>query len=270
MWREWASAGFRGEIPRDMGYRTMAVYTDRHGTEALYVVSTGPEGHILRSTDGTTFEVITRPGWERAVVFQEHGLFPWFTAAENIEFGLKMKKIPKAERRRIVAEHIELVGLRGFEDKFPKELSGGMKQRVGIARTLAVNPSILIMDEPLGSLDAQTRAEMQDELLKLWERQRKTVLFVTHSLEEALKLGDIILVMTERPGCVKQIFHLDIPQPRDVVSDPAIIDLNIEIRRLLYRGDREERSGGASVSRSGGVLLRPGHMSGSGDVKLSQ
>jgi hypothetical protein len=101
-------------------------------------------------------------------------------------------------------------------------------------------------------------------------RQRKTVLFVTHSIEEALKLGDVILVMTERPGCAKQIFHLDIPQPRDVASDPAIIDLNIEIRRLLYRGDREERSGGASVRRSGGALLRPGHMSGSGEVKLSQ
>jgi NitT/TauT family transport system ATP-binding protein len=187
---------------------------------------------------------IEKPGWERAVVFQEHGLFPWLTAAGNVEFGLRMKKMPAGERRAIVAEYIKMVGLAGFEDKLPKELSGGMKQRIGIARALAVDSDIVIMDEPLGSLDAQTRTEMQDELLRILQTEkRKTVLFVTHSIEESLKLADVILVMSERPGRVKEMLRIDIPRPRAVLTDPKMIELNVKLHSLLYRtgknGDRK-------------------------------
>ena len=182
---------------------------------------------------------IQEPGWQRAVVFQEHGLFPWLTAAENIEFGLRMKKLPKRERKELVSKYIEIVGLKGSEDKYPKELSGGMKQRIGIARALAVDSDIVIMDEPLGSLDAQTRSEMQDELLRILQQEKKkTVLFVTHSIEEALKLADSILVMSERPGRVKQIFHVDSPRPRQVLTDPKMIELNVALHSLLYRSQK--------------------------------
>jgi ABC-type nitrate/sulfonate/bicarbonate transport system ATPase subunit len=179
---------------------------------------------------------VTKPGWERVVVFQEHGLFPWLTAAQNIAFGLKMKGVTAREQERIVAEYIAIVGLKGFEDKFPKELSGGMKQRVGIARALAVDSEIVIMDEPLGSLDAQTRTEMQDELLRILQHEKKkTVIFVTHSIEEALKLGDVVLVMTARPGRVKETFRIERPRPRDVLRDPLLIEMNVKLHALLYR-----------------------------------
>jgi ABC-type nitrate/sulfonate/bicarbonate transport system ATPase subunit len=182
-------------------------------------------------------EPVSKPGWERVVVFQEHGLFPWMTAAENIAFGLKMKNVESYERRRIVAEYIAMVGLEGFEDKYPKELSGGMKQRVGIARALAVDSEIVIMDEPLGALDAQTRGEMQDELLRILQHQkRKTVVFVTHSIEEALKLADVVLVLTPRPGQVKEIIRIELERPRKVLTDPKMIELNVKLHDLLYRG----------------------------------
>lgn len=185
---------------------------------------------------------ISQPGWQRAVVFQEHGLFPWLTAAENIEFGLKMKRLPKDERRRLVSKYIEIVGLRGSEDKYPKELSGGMKQRIGIARALAVDSDIVIMDEPLGSLDAQTRSEMQDELLRILQQEKKkTVLFVTHSIEEALKLADSVLVMSERPGRVKEIFRINSPRPREVLTDPKMIELNVKLHSLLYRARKAQQ-----------------------------
>jgi ABC-type nitrate/sulfonate/bicarbonate transport system ATPase subunit len=180
---------------------------------------------------------VVAPSWERAVVFQEHALFPWLTAAENIEFGLRMKNLPAQTRRAIVKEYIEVVGLKGFENKYPKELSGGMKQRVGIARALAVDSDIVIMDEPLGALDAQTRSEMQDELLRILQHEKKkTVLFVTHSIEEALKLADVILVLTARPGQVKKTIRLEKPRPRQIFSDPDIIRLNMELHELLHRG----------------------------------
>ncbi|MBX3121563.1 MAG: ABC transporter ATP-binding protein [Nitrospira sp.] len=186
---------------------------------------------------------IEQPGWQRAVVFQEHGLFPWLTAAENIEFGLRMKKLPKGERRDLVSKYIEIVGLKGSEDKYPKELSGGMKQRIGIARALVVDSDIVIMDEPLGSLDAQTRTEMQDELLRILHKEKKkTVLFVTHSIEEALKLADSIVVMSERPGRVKELFRVDSPRPRDVLTDPRMIDLNVKLHALLYRSQTPKAS----------------------------
>lgn len=184
---------------------------------------------------------IFNPSWEQVVVFQEHGLFPWLTTAENIEFGLKMKKIAATERKRIASEYIKIVGLQGFEDKYPKELSGGMKQRVGIARALAVDSEIVIMDEPLGSLDAQTRTEMQDELLRILQHEKKkTVVLVTHSIEEALKLGDTILVMSARPGRVREVFSVTQPRPRNVLADPDMIELNVRLHELLHRESTKE------------------------------
>ncbi|TMH09638.1 MAG: ABC transporter ATP-binding protein, partial [Betaproteobacteria bacterium] len=137
-------------------------------------------------------QLITAPGWERAVVFQEYALFPWYTVSQNIRYGLKRKRLPVDEQNRLFDHYIGLVGLRGFESRYPRELSGGMRQRVSIARALAVNPTILLMDEPFASLDVQTREYMQDELLKIWQREPKTVIFVTHSIDEAIKLSDRI------------------------------------------------------------------------------
>jgi NitT/TauT family transport system ATP-binding protein len=137
------------------------------------------------------------------IVFQEHALFPWFTVQHNVEYGLRVRGIARGERERAARELIDLVGLRGFEQHYPHQLSGGMKQRVGIARTLVNGPSVLLMDEPFGALDAMTRETMQEELLRLWERDRKTVVFVTHSIAEAVFLADRVIVMSPRPGTVR-------------------------------------------------------------------
>ncbi len=146
------------------------------------------------------------------IVFQDHNLFPWKTVAQNIEFGPKMNKI--AKRKEIIKKYIQLMGLQGFENSFPDELSGGMKQRVGIARMLANNPGILLMDEPFGSLDAQTRMLMQEFLLDIWEKEKKTIIFVTHDIEEAIFLADRIIVLTKSPGQIKKEIKVDLPRPR--------------------------------------------------------
>ncbi len=161
---------------------------------------------------------ITAPGPDRGVVFQEHALFPWLAVSENISFGLQMRGVPARERKDIVRRYIALMGLAGFERSFPKDLSGGMRQRVAIARALANDPKMLLMDEPFASLDAQTRRLMQDELIRVWQQARKTVLFVTHSIEEALLLSDRIAVMTARPGTIREIVPIDWPRPRDDAS----------------------------------------------------
>jgi NitT/TauT family transport system ATP-binding protein len=169
-------------------------------------------------TSGEIYEddsLVESPGSDRGVVFQEFALFPWRTVIKNIEFGLEMKGIPKEKRREIALEFIDLVNLEGFEDAYPKELSGGMKQRVGIARALANDPDVLLMDEPFGSLDAQTRNIMQRELLRIWQKRSKTVIFVTHSVDEALYLSDRVIVLTARPATVKKDFKIDLPRPRD-------------------------------------------------------
>jgi NitT/TauT family transport system ATP-binding protein len=152
------------------------------------------------------------------MVFQEFALFPWRTVRKNIEFGLEVKGVPEGERSKTSSQLIELVGLKGFEDAHPKELSGGMKQRVGIARALANEPAVLLMDEPFGSLDAQTRNLMQKELLRIWSATGKTILFVTHSVDEAVFLADRIVVMTARPGKVREDIHVGLPRPRDRTS----------------------------------------------------
>jgi NitT/TauT family transport system ATP-binding protein len=161
-------------------------------------------------------------GSDRGMVFQEFALFPWRSVRRNIEFGLEIQGIDEATRRANSAKYIELVGLKGFEDAHPKELSGGMKQRVGIARALANDPKVLLMDEPFGSLDAQTRNLMQKELLRIWSATRKTVMFVTHSVDEAVFLADRIVVMTARPGRVREIIEVDLPRPRDRTSQDFI------------------------------------------------
>ena len=187
-------------------------------------------------------ELITEPGWERAVVFQEYALFPWYTVAQNIAYGLKRKKLPEAEQRRLVDHYVGLVGLRGFEKRYPRELSGGMRQRVSIARALAVDPAILLMDEPFASLDILTREYMQDELLKIWERERKTVIFVTHSIDEAIKLSDRVAIMTPRPGRVEEIKLVESPRPRDP-TNPAMVRLAAEVKQWLRQQVFESASG---------------------------
>jgi NitT/TauT family transport system ATP-binding protein len=177
-------------------------------------------------------ELVMEPGWERAVVFQEYALFPWYTVRDNVCYGLRRKRLQSAERQRIVDHYIGLVGLRGFESRYPRELSGGMRQRVSIARALAVNPSILLMDEPFGSLDVQTREYMQDELLKIWQREPKTVIFVTHSIDEAIKLSDRIAIMAPRPGRIAEIKSVAFPRPRDP-TDPAVVRLAAEVKHWL-------------------------------------
>lgn len=157
-------------------------------------------------------------GPERGMVFQEFALFPWRTVRRNIEFGLEIRGVPERQRREASSKLIDLVGLRGFEDSHPDELSGGMRQRVGIARALANEPTVLLMDEPFGSLDAQTRNLMQKELLRIWAATRKTVLFVTHSVDEAVFLADRIVVMTARPGKVRESIPVQLPRSRDRTS----------------------------------------------------
>jgi NitT/TauT family transport system ATP-binding protein len=158
---------------------------------------------------------IAGPGSDRGMVFQEFGLFPWRSVRKNIEFGLEIRKIPKEERRTISDRYIDLVGLKGFETSHPNELSGGMKQRVGIARALANDPAILLMDEPFGALDAQTRNLMQKELLRIWSEMKKTVVFITHSVDEAVFVADRVVVMSARPGKIKSIFDVEWERPRD-------------------------------------------------------
>ncbi len=182
-------------------------------------------------------KTIKGPGSDRGMVFQEFGLFPWRSVQKNIEFGLEVKGIPSEERAGISQKYVDLVGLKGFEKSHPKELSGGMKQRVGIARALANDPAVLLMDEPFGALDAQTRNQMQAELLRIWSETRKTVIFVTHSVDEAVFLADRIVVMTARPGTIKEIYDIDLPRPRDR-ANPEFIALR---RTILDELERERQ-----------------------------
>jgi ABC-type nitrate/sulfonate/bicarbonate transport system ATPase subunit len=154
------------------------------------------------------------PSPATAIVFQDHGLFPWMTVQRNVEFNMKARSTPAAERAERARAYIAMTSLLGFEDRYPHELSGGMRQRVGIARALTTDPKALLMDEPFGALDAQTRGNLQDELLQIWEKQRTTVLFVTHSIDEALLLADRILVFSPRPGRIAADIKVDLPRPR--------------------------------------------------------
>lgn len=179
---------------------------------------------------------VTGPGPERAVVFQNFALMPWADVLGNVTFGLEVRGVAKGASQARGRELIKLVGLEGFERRLPKELSGGMQQRVGLARALAVNPQILLMDEPFGALDEQTRRLLQEQLLQLWERERKTVVFITHSMEEAVMLGDRVMLMTPRPGKVKEMIEIPLKRPRsrDVEKSPAFV----EIKEYLWENLR--------------------------------
>ena len=183
-----------------------------------------------RATSGQVLldgAAVSGPGADRGVVFQSYTLFPWLTVRENIAFGLRERGVPEAERARIAGSYIARVGLTGFENHWPKQLSGGMQQRTAIARALANDPKILLLDEPFGALDNQTRALMQEMLLGIWERDRKTVLFVTHDIEEAIFLGSRVVVMTARPGRIKADITIDLPHPRTykIKTAPEFVQL---------------------------------------------
>jgi len=188
---------------------------------ASFETATGGEVRV----DG---EPVRKPGPDRGVVFQEYALFPWLSVQQNVEFGLRERGTPRSERKERVRLQIASVGLSGFERRYPHELSGGMRQRVALARVLVNDPKILLMDEPFAALDAQTRSMMQQELLGVWSAERRTAIFITHNIEEAILLGDRVVVMTARPGRIKEIVAIELPRPRDVTS----AEFN-EIRRRI-------------------------------------
>ena len=176
-------------------------------------------GGFLEATSGEVLvegEAVNGPDPRRIFVFQENGVFPWLTVQENIAFGLRGRS--GEERRQIVAHYIGMVGLTGFDSAYPHELSGGMRQRVEIARALAANPDIIYMDEPFGALDFITRLKMRADLVRIWEREKKTILFVTHDIEEAVQLADRVLIMSQRPATIQEIVEIDLPRPRDLDS----------------------------------------------------
>jgi NitT/TauT family transport system ATP-binding protein len=181
------------------------------------------------TVDGTP---VTAPGPERGMVFQEYALFPWMTVEKNIGFGLEIKRTPKAQIDATVEGLLTMLSLSEFRARYPKDLSGGMRQRVAIARVLALDSPIMLMDEPFGALDALTRRNLQDELLRIWMETKKTILFVTHSIEEAIYLADRIVVMTYRPGTVKRDILVDLPRLRDPAA-PAFNDLKRELGQLV-------------------------------------
>lgn len=171
---------------------------------------------------------ITKPDNKYITVFQEHGLFPWRTVLGNVKFGLEIKKSEKSKINKIALRYIKLVGLEGFESSYPDELSGGMKQRVAIARALAVKPEIIFMDEPFGALDTLTRLKMQEEFIRIWQETQKTIIFVTHNIDEAIYLGDRVAVMSPRPGKIKKIFNILIERPRHKL-DEQLLNVKKEI-----------------------------------------
>lgn len=199
-------------------------------TTALNIVA-----GLLKQTSGEVLvdgRRVTGPGPERAYVFQDYALFPWMSVAENVAFGLESQGWAVAERLERAHAILKVMGLDKFARSYPKQLSGGMRQRVSIARALAVNPRVLLMDEPFAALDAFTRAQLQDELLSIWEALGKTVLFVTHNIDEAVQLADRIVVMTSRPGRMKLVVETDLPRPRDVTS-PRYLELVSTVRAAL-------------------------------------
>ena len=206
----------------------------------LYIV-----GGFVAPTQGTVAvagKLVTGPGPDRGPVFQEFALFPWKTVLGNVMYGLLEQGVAKLDAEAKARALISLVHLTGYEAFYPKELSGGMKQRVAIARTLAYGPSILLMDEPFGALDAHTRTGLQNELLEIWERDRKTVLFVTHSVEEAVFLSDRVVVLTRSPGRVKATIDIDLPRPRrraELLVDRRYQTFVVDIERLMDSPERQ-------------------------------
>jgi NitT/TauT family transport system ATP-binding protein len=180
----------------------------------------------------TNGKLVTEPGPDRGMVFQEYALFPWMTVEQNVAFGLEIKGVGKAEIQARVTQLLDKLGLIDFRSRFPKDLSGGMRQRVAIARVLALDSPIMLMDEPFGALDALTRRNLQDELLRIWDEFKKTIVFVTHSIEEAIYLADRIVVMTYRPGTIKRDITVTLPRLRDP-ADPEFNALKRELGQLV-------------------------------------
>jgi NitT/TauT family transport system ATP-binding protein len=200
----------------------------------LYIV-----GGFVRPTKGSARmkgKAITGPGPDRGPVFQEFALFPWKSVLGNVMYGPRQQGVKHAEAEAQACALLEMVGLKGFENFYPKELSGGMKQRVALARTLAYHPEVLLMDEPFGALDAHTRTRLQNDLLNIWERDRKTVLFVTHSVEEAVFLSDKVVMMSRSPGRIRQVIDIDLPRPRlrsELLLDPRYQKYVVDIERMF-------------------------------------
>jgi NitT/TauT family transport system ATP-binding protein len=184
---------------------------------------------------------VSAPGPDRGMVFQEYALFPWMTVEQNVGFGLEIKRVPKDEINHRVGELLKMLSLSDFRQRYPKDLSGGMRQRVAIARVLALDSPILLMDEPFGALDALTRRNLQDELLRIWAELKKTILFVTHSIEEAIYLADRIVVMTYRPGTVKRDIMVDLPRMRDPAA-PEFNALKRELGMLVMEEQQRHHS----------------------------
>src|SRR5947208_6295398 len=200
----------------------------------LYIVGgfVSPTSGAVRVKDAP----VIGPGPDRGPVFQEFALFPWKTVLGNVMYGLRQQGVRRAEAEAQGRRLIEMVGLKGFEDFYPKELSGGMKQRVAIARTLAYKPAVLLMDEPFGALDAHPRTRLQNDLLNIWERDRKTVLFVTHSVDEAVFLSDKVVVMTRAPGRIKETVEIELPRPRrraELLLDPRYQKYIVDLEGLI-------------------------------------
>ena len=200
----------------------------------LYIV-----GGFVKPTAGSVKvkgKPVSGPGPDRGPVFQEFALFPWKTVLGNVIYGLRQQGVARGEAEERGRRLLAMVGLKGYEAFYPKELSGGMKQRVAIARTLAYNPAVLLMDEPFGALDAHTRTRLQNDLLDIWERDRKTVLFVTHAVDEAVYLSDKVIVMSRSPGRIKQVIDIDLPRPRrraELLLDPHYQKYIVDIERLI-------------------------------------
>src|SRR4030081_490263 len=207
----------------------------------LYIV-----GGFVRPSQGSAKmkgSAITGPGPDRGPVFQEFALFPWKSVLGNVMYGPRQQGVKHADAEAQSRALIERVGLKGFEDFYPKELSGGMKQRVALARTLAYHPAVLLMDEPFGALDAHTRTRLQNDLLNIWERDRKTVLFVTHSVDEAVFLSDKVVVMTRSPGRIKQVVDIELPRPRrraELLLDPRYQKYVVDIERMIDDTSEDE------------------------------
>lgn len=201
---------------------------------------------LLPATGGSVYvdgNKVEGTGTERGVVFQQYALFPWLTVIKNVMFGLKLKGMNKAEAQETAMKYLKKVGLEEFADSYPKELSGGMKQRVAIARAYAVQPEVLLMDEPFGALDAQTRTQLQSELLQTWENERKTCFFITHDVEEAIILATRVVIMSARPGRIRDIVEIDIPYPRDQETkmSPRFMELKNYIWKQVYQEYLEVR-----------------------------
>ena len=258
--------GLRLEYPSRAGERFLALRdVDLAVEKGEFVTIVGPSGcgkstmlmliaALLKPTRGTVRlngAPVVAPGPDRALVFQDFALLPWRTVLKNVELGLELKGVPQAQRTEIARRFVGMVGLKAFEDSFPHQLSGGMRQRVGIARALSVDPEVLLMDEPFGALDAQIRQVMGSELLRIWERDRKTILFVTHDIDEAIYLADRIVVMSASPGRIIEEIRVDLPRPRDLAIRSSN-EFNAYRQKLWTLLEEQVRQSGSWLVESAG------------------